>query len=398
MVVTDRISPAVDRAEVLTRARALVPYLAEMATETERNRGLLPEVHARLTDAGLFRVMQTQHLGGYGLDLSTHLEITGELARGCGSTAWVQGLVGNQNSHVAWYGPRAQAEVRITGAPLFTALVMGPPVIAERVDGGVRLNGRWPYVSGIDQANWMMLSARDPNENGRVLTCLIPSEAGEIEDDWYSMGLRGTGSKSVLLQDEFVPDHRVLCFREAERDGPPGAEVDPTALYVGAPNSIIFAMVVAAPAIGLASCAIEAYKERLRTRWSARMPSSQTEWSASQARLGRSQSRWQVAKESLLRSAETLTTQIEQTEVVSVEQRSRYRMTVVDVVSQCTKIVYDLFCDAGTGATLDGSVLQRTFRDIHTLRSHFMIMPDIAAENAGRVELEMAPNPPYGGG
>ncbi len=128
------------------------------------------------------------------------------------------------------------------------------------------------------------------------------------------------------------------------------------------------------------------------------MPSVQTEWPASQARLGRAKARWVVAQDSLLRNADALTAQIEQGETVTVEHRVFYRMAVVEVVSQCTDIVYDLFCDAGTGATLDGSVLQRTFRDIHTLRSHFMIMPDIAAENTGRVQLGMDPNPPYAGG
>lgn len=386
------------RDELLARARALVPFLTEKADETERNRTMLPDVHARLTEAGLFRIMQTPHLGGYGLDLTTHLAVAAELARGCGAAAWIQSLIGNQNSHVGWYPPEAQDEVRATAAPLFTGLVMGPPEIAERVAGGVRLAGRWPYVSGADQATWLMLSARDPDDQSRVLTCLLPRADGRIDDDWFAMGLRGTGSKSVLLDNLFVPDHRVLCFRDAELNGAPGAAVNPGSVYIGAPNSIIFAMVVAAPAVGLAACAIDAYKDRLKSRWSARMPSAQTEWPASQARLGRAQARWVVARESLLRNADALTAQIEQGETVTVEQRTSYRMAVVEAVSQCTAIVYDLFCDAGTGAALDGSVLQRVFRDIHTLRSHFMIMPDIAAENTGRVQLGMAPNPPYAGG
>lgn len=388
----------VTRDELLARARELVPFLAEKADETERNRTLLPEVHDRLTEAGLFRIMQTPHLGGYGLDLTTHISVAAELARGCGATAWVQSLIGNQNAHVAWYGPEAQEEVRASEGPLFTGLVMGPPVVAERVAGGVRLNGRWPYVSGVDQATWLMLSARDPDDHARVLTCLLPRSDGAIDDDWYAMGLRGTGSKSVLLDNLFVPDRRVLCFREAEVNGAPGAAVSPGSTYIGAPNGIIFAMVVAAPAIGLAAAAIDAYKDRLKSRWSARMPSSQTEWPASQARLGRARERWLVARDSLLRNADALSRQVEQGEKVTLAQRAFYRMAVVDVVTRCTAIVYDLFCDAGTGAALDGAVLQRVFRDIHTLRSHFMIMPDIAAENAGRVELGLDPNPPYAGG
>ena len=388
----------VTREKLIARARDLVPFLVEKADETERNRTMLPEVNKRLTDAGLLRIMQTPHHGGYGLDLTTQLAVSAELARGCGSTAWIHSLIGNQNSAVAWFTPQAQEEVRATKAPLFAGLVMGPPEIAERVDGGVRLNGRWPYVSGADQATWLMLSARDPDNHARVLTCLMPQSDGRVEDDWHAMGLRGTGSNSVYLDNLFVPDHRILSFREAEANGAPGAAVNPGALYIGAPNSNIFSMVVAAPSIGLAACAIEAYKDRLKSRWSARMPSAQTEWPASQARLGRAQARWIVARDSLYGNANAITAQLEKGETITVEHRTFYRMAVTEVVRQCTEIVYDLFCDAGTGAALDGSVLQRAFRDIHTLRSHFMIMPDIAAENAGRVQLDLAPNPPYAGG
>lgn len=388
----------VTREELVARASTMVPFLLERAEETERARTLLPDVHRRLTDDGLLRILQPAHIGGYGLDIATHLEVAGELARGCGSSAWLQCLIGNQNGHIAWYPREAQEEVLADGVPLFVPLVMGPPEIAERVDGGVRLNGRWPYVSGVDQASWMMLSARDPDDHARVLTCLMPRDAGNVLDDWHVMGMRGTGSKTVLLEDVFIPDHRVLCFREAEVKGAPGADVNPDALYVGAPNGIMFAMVVAGPSIGLAACAIDAYRERLGSRWSARMPSSQTEWPTSQARLGRAKIRWKTAKRTLLEAADAFTDQVRNGETMTVEQRTNYRMAVVEVVGQCADIVYDLFCDAGTGVVLEGSVLQRALRDILALRSHFMIMPDIAAENAGRVQLDMAPKAPYAGG
>lgn len=388
----------VTRETLVARAAALVPFLAERADATERSRTMLPEVLGRLTDEGLFRIMAPPRLGGFGLDLATHIAVAAELARGCGSTAWVQSLIGNQNAYLAWYPRAAQDEVRASGEPLFTVLVMGPPETARRVPGGVRLGGRWPYVSGIDQASWMMLSARDPDAPARVLTCLMPRDAGDAVDDWYALGLRGTGSKSVLLDDVFVPDHRVLCFREAEEAGAPGAAVDPDALYVGAPNSILFAMVVAAPAIGLARCAIDSYMERLRSRWNARMPSAQSEWPAAQARLGRAEARWAAARRALLHNAESLTEQVRGGGRTTLEDRVLYRMETVEVVTACTEIVSDLFGDAGTGATLDGSVLQRVFRDIHTLRSHFMLMPDAAAENAGRAQLGLAPKPPFANG
>ena len=390
--------PAVGRDELIARARDMVPFLLERASATEQNRSLLPDVHRRLVDGGLLRITLPSYLGGYGLDLATHLEVATELARGCGSTAWIQSLIGNQNAYSAWYPGAVLDRLKADGKPLFTALVMGPPATARRVDGGVRLAGRWPYVSGVDQASWMMLSARDPDNEARVLTCMMRKEQGAVLDDWHAMGMRGTGSKSVLLDDVFVPDSHVLCFREVEVTGPPGAAVCPDSPLIGAPNSIIFAMVVAAPAIGLAACAIDAFRERLRSRWNARMPSSQTEWPTSQARLGRARVRLAAAKLSLLRNAEALQAQRAAGEAISLEQKVIWRAETVEMVTTCTGIVNDLFGDAGTGAVMDGSVLQRAFRDIHTLRSHFMLMPDPSLENAGRIQLDLPPRAPYAGG
>lgn len=272
------------RAEFAERADALVPFLTERANETEDNRNLLPDVYERLSEAGLFSIMAAPRLGGAGLDIAAHLEAASILARGCGSSAWVQCLIGYQNYLVGLYPRAAQDEVMASGAALFTGLVMGPTTTAERVAGGVVLSGSWPYVSGIDQAQWLMLSALDPDalpDKRRVLTCLLPAAHVAVEDDWFMLGLRGTGSKTVTLENEFVPDHRVMCFREAEENGSPGAEVNDGPLYRGLPNSTLFAMVVAGPAVGLAECAIEAYRDRLASRTNARMPSAQTEWPAS---------------------------------------------------------------------------------------------------------------------
>jgi len=383
------------REDLLDRARALVPLLAEHAVATEANRTLLPEIDRAVDAAGLYRIACAPYLGGYGLDFSIHLEVAAELARGCGSTAWVQCLTGYQNMLVGLYPKAAQDEVLAAGAPVRAGLVMGPPATAEIVAGGVRLTGRWPYVSGVDQASWLMLSARHPDDAARVLTCLIRNDGLKIDDDWYAMGLRGTGSKTVVLDDLFVPDGRVMCFRDHDGKGAPGAEVNAGVLYQGFPTSTLFSMVVAAPALGLAEAAIEAYGERLRTRWNARMPSSQTEWPSSQARLGRARARADAARRIYFDAVGRLFAQVSAGGFPDPASRVRYRMETVEVVRACTDLVYDLFCDAGTGVMLGDNPLQRAFRDIHILRSHFMLTPDGTAENAGRAALGLPPVPPF---
>jgi 3-hydroxy-9,10-secoandrosta-1,3,5(10)-triene-9,17-dione monooxygenase len=388
----------IDRAEILSRARALVPLLAEKASDTERYRTMLPEIHDRLMEAGLFHIMMAPRLGGLGLDVATHLGVAGILAEGCGSSAWVQNLVGYQNLLVGWYPKETQDEVIADGRPVFSGLVMGPPVFAEKVEGGVRLSGRWPYVSGIDQSTWLQLSAKDPDINAgkpRVLTCLLPREHAVVDDDWYCMGLKGTGSKTAILVDVFVPSHRVMCFREIEKQGVPGAAVNDGAMYSGIPNSTLFAMVVAAPAVGLAEAALAAYRDRLASRTNARMPSAQTEWPTSQSRLGRARVRLDAAQRAMKTAADNVVADIEGGAGIPPERQVFYRMEMVEIIRICTEITYELFYDSGTGASMDGNVLQRTFRDIHVLRSHFVLTPEFAEINAGRVQLDLGPTGPF---
>ena len=157
----------------------------------------------------------------------------------------------------------------------------------------------------------------------------------------------------------------------------------------------MFAFVVAAPAVGLAACAIEAYRDRLKSRTNARMPSAQSEWASSQQRLGRAKAQCDIAKATVLDNANELMTKLERGERISAEDRIRYRMAMVEIVRMCSELVYELFCDAGTGVMMEGSELQRAFRDIHVLRSHFVILPEFAAENAGRAQLDLPPTGPF---
>ena len=394
----DTGSPAPEAEAILDRARALAPHLAAQADEAERCRTMPRGTLDALAEADLFRILSPPYLGGLGLDIPTHLRAAVELAKGCGSAAWVQCLVGYQNFLVGWYPPEAQDEVRADGQPLFAGLVMAATQPARAAPGGVMLDGRWPYVSGIDNATWVMLSARDPDwsdTNKRAITCLIPRGAFEIDDDWHVMGLRGTGSKSALLSGLFVPEHRILSFRDTDSTGVPGAAVNSGPYYRGIPTSTLFVMVIAAPAFGIAACAIDAYRQRLRTRSNPRMPAAQTEWPSAQMRLGRAVTRLEGACALYFGAVDALCGWIQAGGELTVEQRQGMRLAVVEAVGVASAIVYDLFCDAGTGVIREGDTLQRCFRDIHALRSHFMLSPDLTAENAGRVQLGLPPKAPF---
>lgn len=389
------------RAELLRRARALVPTLSERAARTEAAGTMLDETRRDLVRAGLFRIVQARSMGGYELDVATHIEVTAEIARGCASASWILGLLGMQNWMLGYYPEQAQREVTAGGADLMTCLVMGPQTTAQAAEGGYRLTGTWPYVSGVDQCNWLMLSAFDPAvaKDGppRVLTFLMPRGAASLRvmDDWHVLGLRGTGSKSLTLADEFVPAHRVMAFWEADETGAPGFAVNRGPIYASIPRIPFFCMVVAAPSVGIAAMALETYRNRLATRRNAFMNAPQSEAPTAQMRLGSATARLDAARRLLIGEAEDYSAKIAARHKFTLDERALYRQHMVDVLGATTNIVMDLFFDAGTGAIFDSSPLQRALRDILALRSHVGVSPDNSAENLGRVLLGLPPKPPF---
>lgn len=388
-------------AEIVDRARKIAPILAERATATEENRSMLPKNLDLIRDAGLFRIMQARRYGGFELGLPAMAEATAEIARGSASDAWIVGLCGNQNRFIGMYPAEAQDEVYAAcGDNPITCLVTGPTTTADPVDGGFRLTGKWPYVSGVDQCNWLLLSAFDGGaeaDGARTsLTFLVPrTDVADVIDDWHVMGLRGTGSKTVVLDEVFVPLHRALNLWNYDTDPPPGGDVNPGAMFQGVPRIMIFTTMLAAPALGIAAAAVDAYRERLESRASALMSGKQSEAAPSQIVLGRAMERSAMARDILLGAARDFDDRAEAGEKFTAEDRISHRLRMAEVLRLCTEVVTDVFMDAGTGAMFDRNPLQRMFRDMYAIRSHVVIDPNNAAENRGRLSLGIDPRPPF---
>ncbi len=387
--------------EMVARAREIAPILAERAAATDKNRSMLPENDRLLREASFLKILQAKGYGGYELGVPVLVECVLELARGCASDAWVTGLCASQNRFVGCYAQEAQDEVfAANGADMMTCLVTGPTTTAGKADGGYRLTGRWPYVSGVDRCNWLLLSAFDPDAPQKgarhSFTFLVPREdLADVIDDWHVLGLRGTGSKTVVLDDLFVPAHRALNFWRHDDAPPPGASVNSGSLFQGVPRIPIFGMVVAAPAVGLALAATEAFRERLESRKSALMTNAATENAPAQIALGSAIDRAEVARTLLLDIAHDFQNLADAGHVFTSADRLRYRLRGAEILRMSAEIVLDMFMAGGTGATFDHSPLQRLFRDAMAIRSHVVLDHDSASENRGRYALGIDPKPPY---
>jgi len=180
----------------LARVRLLLPVLRERADHAERLRRLPDETFADFQDAGLFRCLQPKRYGGYELDPGTLYQAVMEIGAVCGSSAWILGVIGVHNWHLALFAPEAQDDVwgKDTSIQLSTSLA--PTGTVESVDGGFRLRGRWPFSSGCDFCQWAVLGGAvpslDKNAPPDVRTFLVPRSDYVIDDTWHAVGLRSS--------------------------------------------------------------------------------------------------------------------------------------------------------------------------------------------------------------
>ena len=209
--------PALTSADVIRAAEELVPLLRERAVEVDHERRVSQDTYRRIGDAGLLHILKPRRYGG--LELTDHdaALATMHLARGCASTAWVFSILSSDNMAILSFPEETQEE--IWGVDSYATLAgnlnLNPAATVRRVDGGYRLTGAWGYCSGSDFSEWLIFNA--PIEGaGHML--LVSHEETETIDDWYPTGLRGTGSRTIRVEDAFVPDRRVQPVGDVVRN------------------------------------------------------------------------------------------------------------------------------------------------------------------------------------
>ena len=208
------------RAELVGRAREIVPVLVRNAARTEAERRVAEENISLIDEADLFSIMRPRRLGGLETDMRTKLEVSRELARGCGSTSWATTLMNVCAFFGGLFPDRAQRDVWESNPGARIAGVLAPTGEATRVDGGYRLSGRWGWASGCLHAQWAVVGFPVPDEHGEVVDqglALVPMRELTIEDTWFVAGMRGPGSNTLVARDVHVPEHRVISVPAASR-------------------------------------------------------------------------------------------------------------------------------------------------------------------------------------
>src|SRR6266404_2341491 len=221
--------------DLLARAEALIPVLRERAPRAEQLRRLPDETIADLHAAGLFRMLQPTRVGGSELSFRAICELTAVIGQGCGSTAWVLANLAAHHWLLGMWHPEAQDEIRGESPDsLISSALIFARGRAQRVEGGYRLSGRWPYSSGVDPSGWNIFGAVVSDEEtgqSEPRMFLVPASDYTIIDTWQVIGLAGTGSKDVEVADAFVPAYRTLATERIKGGPNRGSELNPGTLY-----------------------------------------------------------------------------------------------------------------------------------------------------------------------
>lgn len=382
------------REQLVQRAAALVPQLRARAQETEDLRRIPQPTIDELTAAGLFRVFVPRRFGGYETDVRTSLEVSAELARGCGSTAWATQLINVCGWLVALYPERAQQEVFGDSPDTRTAGVLAPTATTRRADGGLVVTGRWGFGSGCLHSDWAVLGVPVVDAAGEMVDqglALVPLSELTIEDTWFTAGMWGTGSNTFVAHEVFVPDSRILSVPRALGGDYP-TEHKQEALYRSALVPVL-ALVLIGPPLGLARAALETVLEQVPKRGIAyTFYDKQAEAPVTHMQVAEAAIKIDTAHLHAYRAAADIDQAAARGEALDLKARARVRMDTGYVAKQCREAIETLLSVGGASSFAESNPLQRIWRDSETASRHAVVTPAINQELYGRVLVGLQEN------
>ncbi len=377
----------------LGRVRDQLPALRERAAGAEKLRRLPDETFDDFQEAGLFRALQPRRYGGYELDPTTFYQAVMEVGAVCGSSAWVLGVIGVHNWHLAIFPPQAQEDVwgEDTSVQLSTSLA--PTGTVQRVDGGFRLSGRWSFSSGCDFCQWAALGGIVPAEGGQTPDArvfLVPRSDYAIDDNWHVMGLCATGSKDLVVGDAFVPEYRTHSYQDAFHLRHPGTAINDAPLY-RLPFGLVFANGITAPAIGAALGALDAFREQSLKRINLRDQSRVAEDPFTQYRLAEAAAAIGAARDRVLGNFAEMMRLARAGEEIPLAARARCKWDAGKAIDWSVQALDRLFEASGGRGIFLNNPIQRAWRDVHAMRAHAGNNPERAAFVFARSEFGLPP-------
>jgi len=361
--------------ELVARAAAMVPGLRARADEIEQARKVPKDVIEMFRQAGFFRILQPRQYGGWEMNPGVFMRVLSELGRGCCASAWNMMILGVHNWEFGLMDDRAARDVWGKNNEAIIASSYPPMGEMTKVEGGWRLKGRWPTSSGSDHGEWAFIGALEKDENGVPIdrhALLVKREDYEIIDDWFTFGLAGTGSKSLLVKDAFVPDHRTHSMIDYKLDSRPTNYLFPFAM--------IFYSSVSAVTLGFAQGAIDVFIDQMKVRVDNGSGAATRLSPYVKDRLANAVAKVRSSRARMEQMMVHCAAIVERRELVSIDDRIHYMLDMARIGRECEEAVLTLYKCTGARGVYRSNPIQRYLRDVLVAANH--ITQD-ADNNAG---------------
>ncbi|MFD7500133.1 acyl-CoA dehydrogenase family protein [Streptomyces sp. NPDC059850] len=372
--------------DLVARAHDLIPQLRSNAESTEQQRNVAPGNMQALRDSGLFRLTIPPRFGGYEVNMRTQVEVLSEIGRGCASTGWITANHAASTDFALLLPEEGLQE--IFGANPNAVLLSAASLHAsraERVEGGLVVNGRFPYASGCEISDWAMLGAvplmEDGEAVGAVDVLLRPSEM-VIEDTWHVAGLEGTGTHAMVATDVFVPHHRALIPNRAP-DGRYEELISPTVLVKGNLHSLSSLVGAARGALDVVRETLDKNRPIAYSTYERAVDSPTIQvWFAEATHL------IETGMLHMFATADGID-QARKGEELAGPERARLRMHSASALECSRRGMQKLLDIAGTSGFALKNPVQRYWRDLetgsrHAMLNHPMILEDYSRALLGR--------------
>lgn len=389
--------PGLSPEELVGRAEQMREFLREHQAATEAEGNVLAETNQAMVDAGFYRVVQPRAFGGFGFDLPTFVRLVTAVARGCPETAWVLSIVSGHVHQLATYPLEGQKAAYGAAGDFRAPEVAAPQGRGRTVEGGFRVDGAWDYASGCAHATHILLTfaVDDPQPGDAALRMGLFQRADyEIVRNWDVIGMQGTGSDRVVLDDVFVPTDSTKPYPPVGAVPPVEAYRD-SALFHGPARPFIITE-SAAVIVGAAEGALDVYEETFRARKATGpMGAARSDLAEYQFNFGRCRTLVDTARAALLHTATeymTISQRVAATgEPCSEDDSRRLAMVMLQSVHLAYEAVDIMFRTVGSSASRKDSILGRYWRNAGVLRGHLAHQSDSAAINYGRIHFGHAP-------
>lgn len=369
---------------LLEAARLLGPVLESRIAACNEDRRIPDETIADFQKAGFFKILQAREYGGYEMDPQVFYSVLLEIAKTCMSSAWVLGVIGVHNWQMNLFDEPAAEEVWGDDPTVLISSSYAPVGRVTPVDGGFTLSGRWSFSSGCEHCDWIFLGAVVPTEEApwdmlNYRTFLLPKADYKIVDNWDVVGLRGTGSHDIVVDDVFVPEHRTHNMLSDE-GGKKFMHKPP--LY-RLPFMQVFSRAVSTPTLGALEGALEKYIGVAQTRLAGAIMMKDD------PNARRLAAEVDVAicnmKDTLFCNFDALMDCARASKIASLQDRARYRYNTSTVADRCIGLSASMLKGAGsTGIRVGGSLLAQ-HQDIMASQAHIANISDPFAVNLGGI-------------